>query len=132
MRLLLDTCTFIWLSIDPQQIPHNTYATILDGDSEVLLSPAVAWEIAIKTNRHGTSALQIAGTPEQFVAEAISAYRLTVLPIAMNHALKVASFEQHHRDPFDRMLIAQALVEDIPIAAPDPAFAPYGVKLLWS
>lgn len=131
MRLLLDTCTFLWLSADPKRIPQGTYQTILNGHTEVLLSPVVPWELAIKSAKHGESAIHIEGPVERFVTDSISTYRLIATAIAVEDALRAAALPPHHRDPFDRMLIAQALAEDIPIATPDPAFAPYGVKLLW-
>jgi len=66
-----------------------------------------------------------------FVTDAILRFGLVEFPIVIEHAVQAGSLPPHHRDPFDRMLIAQALTEDVPIATPDPAFAPYGVTLLW-
>lgn len=131
MRLLLDTCTFLWLSVDPKRIPQRTYETILSGETEVLLSPVVPWELAIKCAKHGESAIRIEGPVERFVSDSVAAYRLIGITITIDDTLRAAALPPHHRDPFDRMLIAQALAEDIAIATPDPAFAPYGVRLLW-
>jgi PIN domain nuclease of toxin-antitoxin system len=96
-------------------------------DAELLLSSAVVWEIAIKT---GLGRLTLPATVEEYVAEKM-AEGFTVLPIYWLHAAAVERLPPHHRDPFDRLLAAQALTEKLPFVSSDPVFRSYGVKIVW-
>jgi PIN domain nuclease of toxin-antitoxin system len=99
------------------------YDAIADGQNEVVVSVVSPWEISIKT---GLGHLKISGD----LATSLERSGLAVLPVILDHALAVQSLPLHHRDPFDRMLIAQATVEDLTIVTRDPHFEPYGVRLL--
>ena len=102
--------------------------TLNDEKNEIHLSVASSWELAIKTK---TTRLTLALTAEDFVNDVVSRYDLRILDVNLMHSLRAGELELHHKDPFDRMLIAQAEIEKLAIVTPDPAFAPYGVELLW-
>ena len=132
MRILLDTCTFLWWSTRPERLGVAFLELIDRPDVTMLFSAATPWELSIKAAKAHRPAGALQRPIEDAVKSAIALFELTVLPISVEHGLRAGALAMHHRDPFDRMLIAQALVEDVPIATPDPAFAPYGVKLLWA
>lgn len=121
MRALLDTHTLIWW--DAGVLPAKTARIIRDAD-EVFVSAASAWEATIKTSLGKLRA----AAPMSAVARA---YGFQELSITFAHAERVGTLRQLHRDPFDRVLIAQALVEGLTIVTRDPAFAPYGVAVVW-
>jgi PIN domain nuclease of toxin-antitoxin system len=120
MRLLLDTHTVLWSLSSPAQLTADARAAIEDGRNEVLVSAASAWEIAIKR------ALGRLKAPDDLTS-AMEAAVFAALPITIPHALAAGALPPHHRDPFDRMLIAQARLEDLTIVTRDPRFARYGV-----
>jgi PIN domain nuclease of toxin-antitoxin system len=97
-------------------------------DSELLLSTATYWEIAIKLS---LNKLRLADPYEEFMNRAIADNDLTVLPITVKHAAAVAVLPFHHRDPFDRLLVAQAMVEQVPILSNDALFDAYSITRLW-
>jgi PIN domain nuclease of toxin-antitoxin system len=123
VRLLLDTHAVLWALSAPGRLTSASREAIEDGTHDVFVSTASVWEISI---RQALGRLEAAeNLPEELEAAAI-----TVLPISLDHALAVRSLPLHHRDPFDRMLIAQATVEGLTIVTRDPRFGPYGVSLL--
>jgi PIN domain nuclease of toxin-antitoxin system len=128
MRLLLDTHAWIW-AVDPTTgtLDDEPRKLIEDGANEVLFSVASAWEIAIK---HVLRKIVLPAAPEFFVPEQVAVASMTWLPVLPLHALRVASIPQHHRDPFDRLLIAQALIEDLVVVTSDSHFATYGVQVV--
>jgi PIN domain nuclease of toxin-antitoxin system len=130
LRLLLDTHAMYWYAAgDPQLSPH-AQAPIQDATNEVLISPASYWEIAIKVS----IGKWIMHRPyEDFMDTCLKVYGFRVLPIEPKHTAKVATlpFPPGHKDPFDRLLVAQALVEAIAIVSSDAALNAYGVKRLW-
>ena len=128
MRLLLDTCAFLWLDGNPDRLPVKVRQAYQSSQNSVYLSVASAWEISIKSKLRQ---LTLPDQADRYVADCIAAYGLLVVDIGLEHALHAGNLDLHHKDPFDRMLIAQAEVEGLIIATPDPAFAPYGVPLLW-
>ncbi|HHV62264.1 MAG TPA: type II toxin-antitoxin system VapC family toxin [Firmicutes bacterium] len=99
-----------------------------DGENELFLSAASGWEIAIKAR---LGKLHLSGDLESFIPEQLSANAINTLPIQMSHALHVHNLPDHHRDPFDRLLIAQAQLEDLPILTADPQIALYEVEVIW-
>jgi PIN domain nuclease of toxin-antitoxin system len=121
VRLLLDTHAFIWW--DNGRLPRRITAQIQQAD-EVYVSAVTAWEIAIKS---GLGKLVARGT----VADAIADYGFSPLPVTVEHADAVRVLPPHHRDPFDRLLVVQARIEEIALVTRDAAFRLYGVKLLW-
>ena len=129
MRLLLDTHAFLWFNADDARLGARARAAITDGSNEVLLSSAVAWEIAIKHARGRLPELQ--DTPESYIHSRIGALSLEPLPITIAHAVAAGGLPEVHADPFDRMLIAQALTEGVPILTSDPQIASYDVETIW-
>ena len=128
MRLLLDTHAFLWFILDEPQLSAAADALISDPANDIEVSPASYWEIAIKI-RLGKYSL-----PEPFdvfIEREISANRFGILSIEPKHAAALCSMPFHHRDPFDRLIIAQAMVEGIGVVSSDAAFDPYGVTRLW-
>lgn len=128
MRYLLDTHAFLWWIMDDPQLSRPARKLIEDGDNEILLSAASGWEVAIKSQR---GRLDLPDRPNRFVIEQMTASAFQPLPILMSHVLEVANLPDHHRDPFDRLLIAQSRLEGMPILTSDPLFALYEVDLLW-
>lgn len=128
MKLLLDTCTFLWsLTGDPLLPPHIA-ALVSEPDNEVFLSAASAWEIAIK---HATGRLRLPADPSRFVP-AMRAER-GFLPLAVDEesALHASRLPSLHRDPFDRLLVSQAIVHGLIILTPDPVVARYPARTMW-
>lgn len=122
MRLLLDTHTLLWW--DDDQLPRRVTAAIQKADI-VFVSAVTAWEIAIKS---ALGKLVARAT----VDEVLTDYGFASLPISVRHADAVRDLPPHHRDPFDRMLIAQAREEDLAIVTRDPTFRLYDVSVTWS
>jgi PIN domain nuclease of toxin-antitoxin system len=100
----------------------------LDADNELLCSAVVGFEIAVK---HSLGKLELAEPPRTFVDNRVRKNALTPLPITLAHALRVADLPFHHRDPFDRLLIAQAIEEDVPLLSADQNLSAYDIRRLW-
>ena len=128
MRILLDTHTLLWFMASRAKLSHKAKNILADGSNEILLSACTLWEIAIKV---GINKLQLTEPYEAFMDKAIQAYQLTVLPILVPHATAVISLPLCHRDPFDRMLVAQAVVEQVPIISSDAALDAYPITRIW-
>ena len=128
MRLLLDTHTFLWLVDGSPNLSAAANAALADPTNQLFLSVASIWELAIKT---GNQKLVLSDTLDVFVGKWTAAYQLARLPIDTPHALAVVALPNHHRDPFDRMLIAQALVEGMTLVSADAKFKPYSVPVIW-
>ncbi len=128
MKLLLDTHTFLWFVADNPLLPAPA-RTLLESDADLLLSTASLWELAIKIS---IGKLHLVKPYEKLVPEQLALNDVEILPISVAHLATVARLPFHHRDPFDRLLIAQALVEDLPIVGGDAAFDLYGVKRRWN
>jgi PIN domain nuclease of toxin-antitoxin system len=128
MRLLLDTHSFIWASSDKPKLSPKALALIEEPDNELLLSLASVWEISIKLS---TGKLALPQPPEAFVSAQMRDIGIALLPIELRHLGPVATLPFHHRDPFDRLLIAQSLVEGVPLVSADTAFDACSVKRLW-
>lgn len=128
MRLLLDTHTFIWFFTGNPKISNQVRVLIENQDNEKLLSTASIWEIAIKQS---TGKLSFYLPFEVFITQQLSLNDFKLLEIKIDHLAVVATLPFHHRDPFDRLLIAQAMVEQIPILSTDSAFDSYLIQRLW-
>jgi PIN domain nuclease of toxin-antitoxin system len=128
LRLLLDTCTFLWLANGSPRLSKSVREAFRDSANPVYLSGSSAWEISIK---HRLGQIDLPEPAEEYVPKRISVFGLILLEISLPHALRAGSLPLHHKDPFDRMLIAQAEVEGLSIATPDPAFDRYGATLVW-
>jgi len=128
MKLLLDTHALLWWFFDDNRLSAKLRAYIRSPDNEILVSSASAWEISTK-RRLGK--LPQAGAAVDHFAELVREARMGELSITIEHALLAGAFEVDHRDPFDRMLAAQSRIEKIPLATRDPAFAHFGIEVLW-
>ena len=129
MRVLLDTHAFLWwTSEDGRRLSDPARALLIDPSTDALVSVASAWEIAIKAT---TGRLEIDGDPEAWVPERITRHGFSPLPVELAHALRAGRLPAIHRDPFDRLLVAQAQVEGIPIVTSDPSIAKYDVDVIW-
>lgn len=122
MRLLLDTHVLLWWLKDDDRLGVHVIAEIERSDNDVVVSSASAWEIAIKR------ALGKVKAPDD-LAEQLVANNFTPLPITVEHAVAAGALPLHHRDPFDRMLVAQAQEEQLTVVTADPRFASYGVDV---
>jgi PIN domain nuclease of toxin-antitoxin system len=128
MKILLDTHTFLWWITDDQKLSGRAREIISDGSNELFLSAATGWEMAIKAQ---IGRLKLPGEPIHFILEQMRINAIQSLPIQMNHALHVSTLPQHHRDPFDRLLIAQAQLEGLPVLSSDHQLANYQVEVIW-
>jgi PIN domain nuclease of toxin-antitoxin system len=130
VRLLVDTHALLWYTLDDPQLSDAARALILDSANEILISPASYWEIAIKVS---IGKLSLHRPYEEFIDVCLNRYGFVILPVEPRHTARVAClpFPPGHKDPFDRLLAAQALVEAIPIISADAALDPYSVRRLW-
>jgi PIN domain nuclease of toxin-antitoxin system len=128
MRLLLDSHALIWYVDQDHLLTVLAHAAITDPANDLLLSAATVWELAIKT---GQKKLTLSLPYRQWMDKAIADLDLNILPVTVVYAERQANLPPHHKDPFDRLIIAQALVEGISVVCADPVFDAYGVKRLW-
>jgi PIN domain nuclease of toxin-antitoxin system len=126
VRVLLDTHVFLWLHTEPERLGEHL-AVVEDRRSQLLISAVSSWEIAIK---YGLGRLPLPEPPERYVPERLRAIGAQALAIEHTHALAVAALPHLHRDPFDRLLVAQAGLLDVPILTADPQLVRYPVRTL--
>jgi PIN domain nuclease of toxin-antitoxin system len=124
LKLLLDTHAALWFLSEDQRLGQNASRHLADDASQVLLSAVVVWEVAIKRSLGKLVA------PEEYLSLLLGA-GIQPLPISIDHATAVEQLPWHHRDPFDRMLVAQASIEGAALVSQDDALRPYGVTLVW-
>ncbi len=128
MRALLDTHAFLWWVTDSVRLSRLAREILSDVNNSLLLSAASAWEIAIKAQ---VGRLKLPSDPARFVAEQLALNGIEGLPIQLSHALHTSTLPAHHRDPFDRLLIAQSQLEGLPILTSDPLITRYAVQVIW-
>lgn len=128
MRVLLDTHAFLWWNTDDSRLSQVARDVIADGRNEVYLSVASAWEIAIKAAR---GSLVLPEPPGQYVPSRLQHHHIMPLPVQLEHVLRVYDLPMIHRDPFDRLLIAQSQLEDLLILTADPEIVRYAVSVIW-
>jgi len=128
MRVLLDTDSMYWYIEGDPQLSATAETLIQDTANEVLISPASYWEIAIKVS---LGKWKLNRTYEDFIDIGLNKYGFQVLPILPTHTARLIGLPFHHKDPFDRLLVTQALVEGIPIISNDTALDAYGITRLW-
>jgi PIN domain nuclease of toxin-antitoxin system len=128
VKILLDTCTFLWLGAGSDRLSAAACDLFRDPSNEVWLSAASAWEIAVKS---ALGRLPLPGAADRFVPTLREQLGVEALPISEEAALMVASLPTIHRDPFDRILVGQALVEGLVILTPDEEIAAYPVRTRW-
>lgn len=127
MRLLLDTHIFFWLNTDPKKLSTFVTDTVADKSNDLVLSVASIWEIQIKTQ---IGKMSLPAPLSEIVSKNLMVNGIEILDINLEHVLALDKMPQHHKDPFDRIIIAQAKVEDLAIVTNDAIFTNYEVKLL--
>jgi PIN domain nuclease of toxin-antitoxin system len=128
VKLLLDSHTLIWAADDPAKLSALVRGLLQDPSHDRLLSAATLWEISIK---FGLGRLPLSLPYRQWMDTAITDMGLAVLPITLDHTERQATLAWHHRDPFDRLLVAQAHVEGVPLVSADSALDQYGIARIW-
>jgi PIN domain nuclease of toxin-antitoxin system len=128
MRVLLDTHAFLWWVEDAAQLSRKARSAIAEPENECLVSLVSCWEMAIKVS---LGRLRLASALERFVPRELSANAFHQQVISFRHVARVAHMPFHHRDPFDRLLAAQALEEGLAVISADAVFEKYGVKRIW-
>ncbi len=126
-RALLDTHVLLWWLHDASRLSAATRALFADPQNELLWSAASTWEMAVKVQ---LGKVRLGGTVHEFVVRAIAEQSLTALPVHHAHAARVPELSPLHRDPFDRLLVAQAAVEQVPLVTGDAQLAAYGIECL--
>ena len=128
MKLLLDTCTFLWMALGDRALSRPAREAFADPGNDVYLSATSSWEIALK---HALGKLPLPGQPTVFVPEMRTRLHVEALPLDERAALAIAQLPDLHHDPFDRMLICQAIMGGLTLVTPDPLIRQYAVPTLW-
>jgi PIN domain nuclease of toxin-antitoxin system len=129
MKLLIDTHCWLWLVAEPERLRRDVVEALFAEDNEVHVSAASAWEIVIK---HALGKLSLPLPPAEYLPSRMAALGHLSLPVEQHHALRVAALPAHHKDPFDRILVAQAQAEDMRIVTADRLLAAYDVRVIWA
>jgi PIN domain nuclease of toxin-antitoxin system len=127
-RYLLDTCTFLWLVAGSDMLPKVVREIIQNPNNEILLSVVSAWEITVK---HASGKLPLPQKPDVFVRKQREDHLLQSLALQENHVLTLSKLPDIHNDPFDRMLVCQAVAEGLIVLTPDEAVSQYPVRTVW-
>ena len=128
MRLLLDTCTFLWWMVEPSRLSQRVRLLLLDPANDFFLSAVSSWEISLK---YAAGHLPLPLPPAEYVPSRRRVCGITALPLTEQEALHVPRLPKLHSDPFDRMLICQAIVHGLPILTPDPQIVQYPIRAVW-
>jgi len=128
MNILLDTHAFLWFVWDDAQLSQTAKDTITDPNNRKLVSVASVWEIAIKVS---LQKLDLGMPYISFMQSQLAINLFEILQMTIEHGTEVSRLPFHHRDPFDRLIIAQSMWEQIPIVSADPAFNAYSIKRIW-
>ena len=128
MRALLDTHAFLWFIAGSDKLSTAARDMIADLDNELFLSVASLWEIAIKVS---IGKLDLSRPFEELIPDQLKENEISTVSIELDHLSETIKLPFHHRDPFDRLIIAQGIVEGLPIISSDPVFAEYPVKVVW-
>jgi len=128
MRFLLDTHAFLWFILNDSRASTVAFRLISDPANEILLSPATYWEIAIKI---GLGKYELPEPFDAFITRQVEDNRFTILPVEIRHTARLIGMPFHHRDPFDRLLAAQALADQLALISRDEVFDAYGVLRYW-
>jgi PIN domain nuclease of toxin-antitoxin system len=128
MNLLLDTHVFLWLLNEPEKLSRTARAACEQLANNLYLSVASTWEMQIKSQ---LGKLELPAPLERLITEQQEQNGLRIVPVELNHVLALANLPSHHKDPFDRLLIAQARVEVFQLVSADGVFRNYEVQLLW-
>ena len=128
MKLLLDTHAFLWWVEGTPTLGRRARAEVSNPDNEVLLSIASCWELAIKLS---LGKLRLTQSLDRFIPEQLTRNGFALFGVEFRHVVRVADLPFHHRDPFDRVLVAQALQDELAIVSGDRVFRKYGVSVVW-
>ncbi len=128
MRALLDTSSFLWFIGGSRKLSGKARKFIEDFDNELFMSVASLWEIAIKVS---IGKLNLSKSFDLLIPEKIEENEIEILQIGLPHLSEMMKLPLHHRDPFDRLIIAQGIAEKIPVISCDDAFNSYGVDIIW-
>jgi PIN domain nuclease of toxin-antitoxin system len=128
VRLLLDSHTLIWAVDNPSQLGQSAVAALQSPTNQLLISAGTIWELGIKT---GIGKLVLSQSYRQWMSQAIIDLDLEILPLSVEYAAVQATLPMHHKDPFDRLLVAQAQIEKIPLVSCDVILDRYGISRLW-
>jgi PIN domain nuclease of toxin-antitoxin system len=128
VRLLLDTCAFLWIAGGTSDLSSRARELFVDPDNEVYLSAVSAWEIALK---HAAGRLPLPEAPERFVPSQRRRHGIDALDLDEESALHLDRLPPLHRDPFDRMLVCQAIVHGLVVLGPDPLISQYPIRIAW-
>lgn len=128
MRLLLDTHAFLWFVLDEPQLSSVAKELIADPNNQMAVSPATYWKIAIKIS---IGKYVFSDSLQEFLEREIAVNRFNILAVEPRHVAPLTTLPFHHKDPFDRILIAQAIVENIPLVSNDSILDAYPIRRLW-
>lgn len=129
MKLLLDTQCWLWMQASPEKLTDETRKLLVDPANILLLSAASSWEIAVK---YALGKLPLPTPPASYVPDRLRRGGVTPLAVSHVHALAVAELPDHHRDPFDRLLITQAQLDGLTLLTADRALGAYDVQIMWA
>jgi len=128
MRLLLDTHVFLWWNEANPRLSGRVYKLLSDPRNRLFLSVVSAWEIVLKIH---IRKLKLPSPAAVYIPARLAHYGIEVLPLGLDHVLAAEDLPAHHRDPFDRMLVAQGQVERLPVVTHDPQIRRYGIEMVW-
>lgn len=128
MKLLLDTCTFIWLTIGSDELSPTAIDAFSDPQNEVYLSAVSAWEINVK---YRLGKLPLPLSPDKFIPKERKRHLVAPLELTEQDTLHLCKLPTPHKDPFDRMLVCQAIEHSLTILTPDPLISQYPIRCLW-
>jgi PIN domain nuclease of toxin-antitoxin system len=128
VRLLLDSNALIWWVTEPQRLSGKADRAIRNRENQIVVSLVSLWEVTIKISKGGLPQL---GSSIQYLLDEIRTQRFELLQLRPQHLLALGALERHHRDPFDRLIIAQGIAERLPVATNDPSFLSYPVEVFW-
>ena len=128
MPYLLDTHIFLWMAAEPERLSSKVAAIVQDPQNALALSAATAWEIALLNE---LDRIELPDEPRRFIPEALQHFRVEPRPIGFQTTILAAMLPRHHRDPFDRIIIAEAMIDSMPILTSDKDFLDYAVQAIW-
>ena len=128
MRVLLDTCTFLWILVDAGELSARAREIAVDPENELFLSAASTWEIAIK---HALGRLPLPESPERYVPRQRQKHAIDSLPVTEEATLHLGRLPRMHNDPFDRILVCQAIAHGMVVLTPDPYVGQYPIRVEW-
>ena len=129
MKILIDTPCWLWMQVEPEKLGSRARAAIQDQGNELYLSAASAWEIALK---HTLGRLNLPMTPAEYVPSRMARTDTKPLPVSAEHALRVAALPMLHRDPIDRLLVAQCQVDGLHLLTAERQFRAYAINVIWA